>query len=669
MLTNFLLARVLMTLTSLKYRPDIDGLRTLAVLPVILFHAGATWLPGGFVGVDIFFVISGYLISTIILRDVQAGEFSFLRFYERRLRRIIPALLVMLLVTVAVFQVIALPDQAQGAAESGIAAILSLSNFYFWRQSGYFAPTAEFMPLLHTWSLAVEEQFYLIFPVILLAVWKLRLPVNWVILIGTVLAFATGLWLSINKPSVAYYLLPARAWELALGAVIAAGVVPQVGRGLREVVPALGVGMILFAIFWIRSDMIFPGWVAIIPCLGAAMVIHSSGQSWVARRILSSRPMVFVGLLSYSLYLWHWPILVALRIRTANADLDLLVAAGAVLLTFVLAWLSWRYVEQPFRDRTAMPAKRMLSLLGGLAAAVAGLAFLSITMAGFPSRLSERGQTLIAGALDTDHYSICPEGSLDQACRFGNDNEPLRILVVGDSQTPPLYRALDAFAAKTGRGVIYWHSACPLLDGAWREGDGYRTACFAFRERVFHQIETLPDLEVVILVGSWQGQLGNMDTESRYPLMDRESVARTPQEADRAFSRSLGRTLTRFGDLGLGTIILGSSPGAGFDVPRIMALAELNGIARPVGSNVAYVRPIQDRIDALLTSVAGTHQNVVYVPIWDIFCPAAACSLTFGDVPIYSDGGHLSGSGATDFLGPVLQERLHAGMEVIGVNW
>lgn len=217
-------------MSALKYRPDIDGLRTLAVMPVILFHAGASWMPGGFVGVDIFFVISGYLICLIILREVQAGQFSFLRFYERRLRRIIPALLTMLLVTVVAFQIIALPDQAQDAAKSGIAALASVSNFYFWQQSGYFSPTAELMPLLHTWSLAVEEQFYLFFPVILLAIWRLRLSVRWAVVIGTVLAFGVGLWLSVNKPSIAYYLLPARAWELAIGAVLATGLLPS----LRE---------------------------------------------------------------------------------------------------------------------------------------------------------------------------------------------------------------------------------------------------------------------------------------------------------------------------------------------------------------------------------------------------------------------------------------------------
>jgi len=291
-------------MNALNYRPDIDGLRTLAVVPVILFHAGATWLPGGFVGVDIFFVISGYLISSIILRESAAGEFSFLRFYERRLRRIIPALLVVLVVTVAIFQMIALPGQAQQTAESGIAALLSVSNFYFWRTSGYFAPAAEFMPLLHTWTLAVEEQFYLIFPVVVLALLKLRLPIKWVFVVGTIAAFAIGYWLSLEKPSVAYYLLPARAWELAIGAVLAVGVVPAVrGALMRESLPAFGISLIVFSMFYIRSDMLFPGWVALMPCLGTAMVIHAGGQSWVAQKVLAARPVVFVGLLSYSLYL------------------------------------------------------------------------------------------------------------------------------------------------------------------------------------------------------------------------------------------------------------------------------------------------------------------------------------------------------------------------------
>lgn len=654
-------------MSTLKYRPDIDGLRALAVVPVILFHAGASWLPGGFIGVDIFFVISGYLISSIILRETAAGDFSFLRFYERRLRRIIPALVVVLVVTVAVFQVIALPDQAQQTAESGIAALLSVSNFYFWRTSGYFAPAAEFMPLLHTWTLAVEEQFYLIFPVLVLVILKLRLPLKWVFAIGTVAAFALGWWLSVEKSSVAYYLLPARAWELAIGAVLAAGVVPVIkGTALRELLTACGIALIVFSLFYINSGMIFPGWVALMPCLGAALVIHAGGQSWVAQRVLAARPVVFVGLISYSLYLWHWPVLTAVRIRTASTHLDLPVAAGAIAITFLLAWASWRYIERPFRSRRDMPSRRMLSVLGAAATLTAGIAILSIATGGFPSRLSERSNELLAGAFDTEHFQLCPENSLKDACNLGLENEPIRLAVIGDSHTPMLNGPMGSIAKMMdGSGVLWWHSACPLLDGAWRENDGYREACLSFKERVFTEIQSLPRLEKVILIGSWAGQLGLNGDGVRYPFVDGESRDTSEAVSLQAFARSLNRTLDKLDDLGVEVVILGSSPGAGFDVPHNLALADLNGVDLPTSVDVSNFRKVQMQIDDLIGSVANDRDGVMYVPIWDVFCPSEACLLTIGNTPLYSDGGHLSGRGVREFLGPVLVQRISTAFRLL----
>jgi peptidoglycan/LPS O-acetylase OafA/YrhL len=654
-------------MNSLNYRPDIDGLRTLAVVPVILFHAGATWLPGGFVGVDIFFVISGYLISSIILRESAAGNFSFLRFYERRLRRIIPALLVVLIVTVAVFQVIALPDQAQQTAESGIAALLSVSNFYFWRTSGYFAPAAEFMPLLHTWTLAVEEQFYLLFPLVVLVLLKLRLPIKWVFVMGTVAAFALGYWLSLEKPSVAYYLLPARAWELAIGAVLAVGVVPAVrGALMREFLPAFGIGLIVFSMFYIRSDMLFPGWVALMPCLGTAMVIHAGGQSWVAQKVLAARPVVFVGLLSYSLYLWHWPVLTALRVRTASVHLDLPVTVGAIAITFLLAWASWRYVERPFRNKRDMPIRRMLGVLGAGSALVAGIVTVSISTGGFSGRLSERASALLAGAFDTEHFQFCPEGSFENACQFGINEEPVRLVVIGDSHTPMLHRPMDTIAERMGgRGVLWWHSACPLLDGAWRENDGYRDVCFAFKEQAFSELQALLNLDTVILVGSWVGQLSLAGDRVSYPFIDHESRNTSRVESLQAFERSMSRTLTKLNDLDVNVIILGPSPGAGFDVPRALALADLNGIDRPAAVATSSVREVQMQVDVLISSVTNDLENVSYVPVWDVFCPLESCALTIGNTSLYSDGGHLSGLGATEFLGPALIQRVNAALDLL----
>lgn len=643
------------------YRPDIDGLRTLAVVPVILFHAGATWLPGGFVGVDIFFVISGYLISSIILREVAAGEFSFLRFYERRLRRIIPALLVVLIVTVAMFQVIALPDQAQETAESGISALLSFSNFYFWRQSGYFAPAAEFMPLLHTWSLAVEEQFYFLFPIIVLAMWKLRLPIRWMLVLGTIAAFVVGYWLSLNKPSVAYYLLPARVWELGVGSVLAAGVVPEVrGAVMRQVVPALGVSLILISVVFIRGDMIFPGWVALMPCLGAAMVIHAGGGSWVAEKFLGARPMVFVGLLSYSLYLWHWPMLTAMRIRTASVHLDLAVALGAIVATFLLAWASWRFVERPFRDRRDMPGRAMLWKLGLGSAALIGLSGLAITMGGFPGRLNDASRAALAASTDVDPYRvICSDAMGSDKCRFGAAKGPVTYAIIGDSHAAAIRPAIEASGLMgNSAGTLYWTGACPFLDGAELLNHPERAACASFRADVWTRLEEDGDLETIVLAGRWPFQVTGSLPESGSSnitfLIDTETVTPNEDENRRVFIRSLERTLTRLASLSLDVIIVGAVPEPGFDVPRTVALARYTGVAEPHGVSRPSVEVRVGESDAILGSLARVRPGVEFLSIWEAFCGDLWCDIERDGVPIYYDDDHLSFWGATSVAAPAI---------------
>ena len=643
----------------MKYRPDIDGLRALAVIPVILFHAGATWLPGGFVGVDIFFVISGYLISSILLRESAAGEFSFLRFYERRLRRIIPALLVVLIVTVAVFQVLALPDQAQQTAESGIAALLSLSNFYFWQTSGYFAPAAEFTPLLHTWSLAVEEQFYLLFPVVILILLRFRVPIKWVFVVGTIAAFVLGYWLSGAKPSVAYYLLPARAWELAIGAVLAVGVLPAVrGALMREFLPALGIGLILFSMFYIRKDMLFPGWIALMPCLGTAMVIHAGGRSWVAQRILAARPVVFVGLLSYSLYLWHWPVLTALRVRTASVHLDLPVAVSAIAATFLLAWASWRYVERPFRNKRDMPSRRMLGVLGAGSAVLLTFSGISITAGGFPARLSDASRMALAASTDIDPFrALCDNVENRSQCRFGPIDEPVTYAIIGDSHAASIRPAIK-YSGLMGNtaGTLYWAGACPLLSGAGMLNQD--TNCSSFKEDVFAQIERNSGLNTVILAGRWPYQvLGSLpEVGGSYAklLVDAETVTPSAEENARVFVRAMLRTLERLEVLGIDVIIMGSVPEPGFDVPRAVAFSLYAGNTAPQGVPRSEVVKRAGIADEILAEIAVEHSNVLFIPIWDTFCDEQWCLIERDGVPIYSDDDHLSYLGAKTVAAPAI---------------
>ena len=309
-----------MSLRGRGYRPEIDGLRALAVVPVVLFHAGVDAFSGGFVEVDIFFVISGYLICRIILSEAEEDRFSFIKFYDRRIRRIVPALLLVILVSIALSLLFALPNQVMDVGKSAIAALLSFSNFYFWAQGGYFAPAAEFRPLLHTWSLGVEEQFYIFFPVFVILFLKIKLNVRLIILYSLLPMYAISLWLSFEKPSVAFFLLPARAWELGLGALLASGAIPAIGsRLLREVFSAAGFGMIILSVFVIDLGMVFPGWVALLPCIGSALIIHTANGGTLVQRLLSVRHIVFVGLISYSLYLWHWPIFVFMRMIPGGA--------------------------------------------------------------------------------------------------------------------------------------------------------------------------------------------------------------------------------------------------------------------------------------------------------------------------------------------------------------
>lgn len=648
-------------MTSLKYRPDIDGLRTLAVVPVVLFHAGATWIPGGFVGVDIFFVISGYLITSIIMRELQSGEFSFLRFYERRIRRIIPALLVVVLATVVSAGFISLPDQLEGTAKSAIAAMLSVSNIWFWTQSGYFSTSAEFMPLLHTWSLAVEEQFYFTFPLLLVALTRIGLSPRIMLTVAIVPAYAFSLWMSAAMPSAAFYLLPARAWELGLGAALAAGVFPHIRlRAARELISIAGIFLIIFGLFYIDQSMLFPGWVALLPCVGAAMVIHSAEEGGLAHRLLSSRPVVFIGLISYSLYLWHWPILTWLRLASADLHLPLSTAAIGVALSLVLAVLSWRFIEKPFRSRTgeaSIPLGRGIKVLASASAAIAAVCIVLIVRGGFPERLGNEARQLLAGSTDTEHFQVCPQGVSQKACTFGKSDAPVRVALIGDSHTPVLRKALEPIADQLdGQGVVWWHSACPLLEGSWIENDGYRSACLSFKEQVFDEVRRLRDLDLVILAGSWVRQAGI--NGSGWPLVDSESAEGTHEESRRVLARSLGRTLEIFAQMEVPVLILGAAPGAGFDVPRTLALAALNGVSKPHRLPAEAFRQANEITDRLISDTLREHRHAVYIPVWDVFCPDDFCAVTSDDHPLYSDSGHLSGRGATEFLGPELVKRI-----------
>src|SRR5438045_534304 len=359
------------------YRPDVDGLRGIAVVPVVLYHYGVPGFGGGFVGVDVFFVISGYLITELIYAEMRAGRFSIVHFYERRIRRIFPALFALLFFVTIAASVLLFPRDLRQYAKSLWATAVFGSNFSFWRQAGYFDTAADLKPILHTWSLAVEEQFYLVWPAILFGLVYLGRAVSrWrmIVVICTilVLSLAESVRELQSAPTAAFYLLPSRMWELMLGAVLAVADLPRTGSlMIRNALATAGLVLIAWAVCTYNADTPFPALAAVAPCLGAALLIYTGEEGGTApSRILSTGFLVFVGLISYSLYLWHWPLYVFARYYI-DRPLSPPLAITLMLVSVLLGWLSYRFVEQPFRARKAFFSGRRLFAMAGAAIAFA----------------------------------------------------------------------------------------------------------------------------------------------------------------------------------------------------------------------------------------------------------------------------------------------------------
>lgn len=439
----------------IQHRNDIDGLRAVAVGLVVLFHLGFP-VPGGFVGVDVFFVISGYLITAILRDDLAAGRYSLLEFYNRRARRILPALLAVLLVSTLVALALLLPSMLRGYGLSLVSTSLFASNLYFWFDTGYFAGAAESRPLLHTWSLAVEEQFYLLFPLLLAALYRharrgLRLGLAGLAL-GSLLYSE---WLLRHAPESAFYLLPSRAWELLLGSLLALGAVPGAHHlALRQGLGLLGLAAIAYSGWAYTEGTRFPGLSALTPCLGAALLIHSGSQGdTLAARLLGWRPVRFVGLISYSLYLWHWPLIVFYR-EGLVGEYGVPQRLALLVLALALATLSWHYVETPFRKlhRGRWPAPRLLRSAAA-ALAVAGLAGGLLAASGLPQRFQPESLEA-AGWLDyrpggqfrsghcflsSNHKGLA---DYDRAQCLAETPDRPTVLLVGDSHAAHLWQGL-----------------------------------------------------------------------------------------------------------------------------------------------------------------------------------------------------------------------------------
>ena len=390
----------------MRHRAEIDGLRALAVLPVLLFHADFAMFGGGFVGVDVFFVISGYLITTIIVNERLAGRYSLRHFYARRIRRILPALIVVVLCSVPFAWFLMRPDQLNDFAQSVVASSFMASNILFYIESGYFDLAANQKPLLHTWSLAVEEQYYLIYPLFLAVLWRWRAretsafdehrplaPLGAWLLVVLIASLLLAEWGWRHEPAGNFYLMPTRMWELLIGALVALTMIDArslASTGRAGWLAMIGLAMLVYAIFAFDENVPFPSLYALIPTLGTALIIRFAGPGNLTGRLLSVQWLTGVGLISYSLYLWHQPVLVFTRTYLPEdpTTWQLWLALG---VCFPLAWLSWRFVEAPFRSRRTLTTPAVLLLTGFGTVLSAGLGVMILKGGHLPALYDELG--------------------------------------------------------------------------------------------------------------------------------------------------------------------------------------------------------------------------------------------------------------------------------------
>ncbi len=661
--------------TDRKYRPEIDGLRCLAVMPVIAYHAGLPFLNGGYAGVDVFFVISGYLITSILIGDLEHGRFSIARFYENRARRILPALLAVILACIPFSWFWMTPDQFQAFAKSIISVNLFISNHYFWSETGYFDSATELNPLIHTWSLAIEEQFYLFLPVLLWLVWRLgRHPTMWVIAGLTLASFSLCLFGITRKPDMTFFLLPFRAWELGAGALCAFSTIGE-KRGLQNLFGWLGLVMVLASMAVFNHETPWPSQATLLPVVGTALIILFCQKESGAGAILSSRPFVAIGLISYSAYLWHQPLFAYARIRSlSEPSTGLMVVLGA--LTLALAALSWRFIEQPFRNknRPFPPRRRQVFVFSAtgmfLLVSIGGLILWD---EGVPNRISkEQLAFLERHELNSSCYSTNTRDLSNhpkKACLSGPLNKP-SVVIAGDSHAAPIAQILqDPLAGKGVTSYAWSFVGCVPIPSLHARVFEKHTGCVEYNNRLRSYLDTL-DNPVLVLSGRWQTYLreeafdngeGGIEKGRSFTVdvVKNSGASQVDIERERAvltaYREELLSLLERYR-----VLLVYPVPEAGWNVP-LLAFKKArftNQSSSDISTDsIAFQNRSRDVVE-LFDGIQ--HPNLYRIRPHEVLCDSFQSSRCMnqldGDL-LYSDDDHLSPAGAALLL-PFLLEQL-----------
>jgi peptidoglycan/LPS O-acetylase OafA/YrhL len=667
-----------------RYRPDIDGLRAVAVIPVILYHAGSTAFSGGFVGVDVFFVISGFLITSLIVTDLERKTFSLSGFYQRRIRRIFPALYLMLLASAAVGWVVLLPDDYRALGSSIAATTAFVSNIYFWLQSGYFDPAAAAKPLLHTWSLAVEEQYYILFPVYLMLMYRFfRRNTFWATCLIGIASFCLCLEASYFHVSAAFYLAPTRAWELFIGAAIGLSTQRPRQSFITQAASFAGLALIAAAIFSYRNGTLFPGFAALLPTVGAALFIWA-GPGNTANQLLGASVPNFIGRISYPLYLWHWPAMFFAR-YVEISGLGTAAYAGVIALAVALSIATWALVEQPIRHaRFFAQPRRIFPAAAIMTALMMSFGLASFSTGGFLIRVPPDRRAAIVENDRIKNEELWPSECEKNYrrrflpdtpvvyCTVGNDDRPpeTEILFFGDSQVEQIYYALSDLAADGrlgGRRMLMGvYGGCIPLPGLRRVPHSIGTDdldCDGFSRRIIREALNQEMIKTIVVGGEWGRYFGmTIDSHAIEPdvcqIVPGDECRRfVDSDASLALAKNeMISTFSAFRSRNADVVFMLPFPTYSVPIPDYINRQIIRGKALDLRlTREAYANGVRPIVE--MFSEVAERLGARLIDPSELLCPRSECEYQKNMIAKYKNENHISVETAREFA-PLLARGL-----------
>lgn len=665
----------------MHYRKEIDGLRAVAVLPVILFHAGFNVFGGGFVGVDVFFVISGYLITGIIVDDLEKGSFSISRFYERRARRILPALFVVMLACLPFSYMWMMPSQLEQFSASVVSVVLSLSNLLFLSKVDYFAPSADLYPLLHTWSLAIEEQYYFIFPLLLLFLRRIRVRAVYFVLSLVFLSFVFSEWALRENSARNFFFTLSRFWEIGAGSVCAFVTVGQTQRS-SNMLSALGLALIVVSILAYNDSMPFPSVYTLVPVAGTALVLLFANKTTCVGRLLSLRAFVSIGLISYSAYLWHQPLFAFARLRSLTEPSQALMAALSAA-SLILAWATWYWVEQAFRRRSSplLVTRRSIFTMS----AAIGAVFVAVGISGYIGKGFEwrfSSEILRFAKAENDRaQSQChfgpgqalPTHPVKHCQHIGSVGKP-SVMLLGDSHALAVSKELGAKLAD--EGIAFYdisYSGCVPLRGLRISDETGANECAEFNDGAI-DYALKSGISTVVLIGRFPLYLyGN-----RY-----DNGEGGVEEGGSVLADAIGRTQSNLSDIErrarvlvayerqirdlarhFNVVVVYPIPEAGWSVPiHAFKNAYFGTDHATLTTSYAYYRERAGEVSGLFDRLDDELSNVHGARVYEALCSRTTERCVNADEGgiYYYDDNHLSNSGAR-LVSPIIVDAIRSAL-------